>query len=65
MVHIRWVALDWVVEVRGNAILFQLFAEEVCSRLTRVLSDDDRTYIDAQFVKFIDQAEDLLVVRDS
>ena len=65
MVHIRWVALDWVVEVRGNAILFQLFTEEVCSRLTRVLSDDDRAYIDAQFVKFIDQAEDLLVVRDS
>ena len=65
MVHIRWVALDWIVEVRSNAILFQLFTEEVCSRLTRVLSDDDRAYIDAQFVKFIDQAEDLLVVRDS
>ena len=47
MVHIRWVALDWVVEVRGNAILFQLFAEEVCSRLPRILCDNDRAHIDA------------------
>ena len=65
MVHIRWVALDWVVEVRSDAVLFQLLAEKVCSRLTSVLSDDDRANIDAQFVEFIDQAEDLLVVRDS
>ena len=65
MVHIRWVALDWVVEVRGDTVLFQLLAEKVCSWLTSILSDDDRANIDAQFVEFIDQAEDLLVVRDS
>ena len=65
MVHIRWVALDWVVEVRGDTVLFQLFAEKVCSWLTSILSDDDRADIDAQFVEFINQAEDLLVIRDS
>ena len=65
MIHIRWVALDWVVEVRGDTVLFQLFAEKVCSWLTSILSDDDRANIDAQFVEFINQAEDLLVIRDS
>ena len=65
MIHIRWVALDWVVEVRGDAILFQLFTKNICGWLTSILSDDDRTNIDAQFVEFIDQAKDLLVIRDS
>ena len=40
MVHVSRVALDWVVDVGGDAILFQLAAEEVSCWLTGILGDD-------------------------
>ena len=40
MIHVSRVALDWVVDIGGNAILFQLAAEEISCRLTGILGDD-------------------------
>ena len=40
MVHVSRVALNRVVNVGGDAILFQLAAEEVRRWLTRILSED-------------------------
>ena len=40
MVHVSRIALDWVVDVGGDAILFQLATEEVSCRLARILGDD-------------------------
>ena len=34
MVHIRRIALDWVVDVRRDAIFFQLVTEGISRRLT-------------------------------
>ena len=34
MVHIRRIALDWVVDVRCDAIFFQLVTEGISRRLT-------------------------------
>ena len=40
MVHVGRIALDRVVDVGGDAILFQLAAEEVSCWLARILGDD-------------------------
>ena len=34
MVHIRRIALDWVVDVRFDAIFFQVVTESIGCRLT-------------------------------
>ena len=34
MVHIRWIALDRVMDVRRDAIFFQLVTEGISRRLT-------------------------------
>ena len=34
MVHIRWIALDRVVDVRRDAIFFKLVTEGISRRLT-------------------------------
>ena len=40
MVHVGRIALNRVVDVGGDAILFQLAAEEVSCWLTGILGDD-------------------------
>ena len=40
MVHVSRVALNRVVDVGGDTILFQLATEEVSCRLTGILGDD-------------------------
>ena len=65
MVHIRWVALDRVVDVRRDAIFFQLVTESIGCRLTRILCNNNRTYIDIELVELINQTKDLLVVGNA
>ena len=65
MVHIRWVALDRVVDVRRDAIFFQLVTESIGCRLTRILCNNNRTYIDIELVEFINQTKNLLVVGNA
>ena len=65
MVHIRWIALDRVVDVRRDAIFFQLATEGISRRLTWILRNNNRTHIDIELVEFINQTKDLLVVRNA
>ena len=65
MIHIRWVALDRVVDVRRDAIFFQLITESIGCRLTRILCNNNRTHIDIELVELINQTKDLLVVGDA
>ena len=65
MVHIRRIALDWVVDVRRDAIFFQLVTEGISRRLTRILRNNNRAYVDIELVEFINQTKDLLVVRNA
>ena len=65
MVHIRWIALDRVVDVRRDAIFFQLVTESISCRLTRILRNNNRTHIDIELVEFINQTKDLLVVGNA
>ena len=65
MVHIRWIALDRVVDVRRDAIFFQLVTESIGCRLTWILRDDNRTYINIKLVEFINQTKDLLVIGNT
>ena len=65
MIHIRWVALDRVVDVRRDAIFFQLVTESIGCRLTRILRNNNRTHIDIELVEFINQTKDLLVVGNA
>ncbi len=65
MVHIRWIALDRVVDVRRDAIFFQLVTESISCRLTRILRNNNRTHIDIELVELINQTKDLLVVGNA
>ena len=65
MVHIRWIALDRVVDVRRDAIFFQLVTESISRRLTRILRNNNRTHIDIKLVEFINQTKDLLVIGNT
>ena len=65
MVHIRWIALDRVVDVRRDAIFFQLVTEGISRRLTWILCNNNRTYIDIELVELINQTKDLLIVGNA
>ena len=42
MVHIGRIALDRIVEIRGDPALIQLLAKGVCCSLSSILGDHDR-----------------------
>ena len=65
MVHIRWIALNRVVDVRRDAIFFQLITESISRWLTRILRNNNRTNINIEFVKLINQTKHLLVVGNA
>ena len=65
VVHISRIALDRIVEIRGDPALVQLFAKGICCSLSSILGDDDRAYKDPQFIEFVDQAQYFLVIRNS
>ena len=65
MVHICWITLDRVVDVRRDAIFFQLVTESISRRLTRILRNNNRTHIDIELVEFINQTKHFLVVGNT
>ena len=60
--HICGIAFDDVVDVTADAEGFQLFAEQVGSRLSGVLGNDDAAYIQTDLAEGFRQAEHFQVI---
>ena len=65
MIHIRWVSFDWIMKIRINSVFLELVAEGICSGLASVLCDNNGANKNPQFIEFVNQTKDFLVIRNT
>jgi len=65
MIHIRRISFDWIVKIRINSVFLKLVAEGICSWLASVLCDDNRANKNSQFIEFVNQTKNFLVIRNA